>query len=71
MMMMMMVLMMLTSGELHLLNTTGSARAIVPNRDLIVESISIAKPTYMVSVPALLNKVCGGDDDDRDGDDDD
>jgi long-subunit acyl-CoA synthetase (AMP-forming) len=48
---------MMISGELHLLNSTGSARAIVPHRDLIVECISIAKPTYMVSVPALLNKV--------------
>jgi len=61
--------------ELHLLNSTGSARAIVPHRDLIVECISIAQPTYMVSVPALLNKVHNlvriGDHDDNDDKDDD
>jgi len=47
----------IASGELHVLNSTGSARAIAPSRDLILEAISVVKPSYMVSVPALMNKV--------------
>ena len=48
---------MTTTGELHLQNALGSARAIVPHRDLIVECISIVKPSLIVSVPVLFNKV--------------
>ena len=43
--------------ELHSLTATGSARAIVPNRDLILECLMKARPTTIMSVPALFNRV--------------
>ena len=43
--------------ELHTFTVTGSARAIVPNRDLILECLMKAKPDVIVAVPALFNRV--------------
>lgn len=36
---------------------TGSAMAIVPSREQILESLPIVKPTLICSVPTLFNKV--------------
>jgi long-chain acyl-CoA synthetase len=46
--------------ELHSLFSSGSAMAIVSNRELIVESIPLVKPSMIISVPALFNKVYDG-----------
>ena len=35
----------------------GNARAIVPNREAILECLALAKPTGIVSVPVLFNRV--------------
>lgn len=43
--------------ELHAFIAQGSALALCPNREEIVESLAIIKPTLLLSVPALLNKV--------------
>ena len=46
--------------ELFLLFSTGSAMAIVPHRDLIVDCIGIVKPEILISVPTLFNKIYDG-----------
>jgi long-subunit acyl-CoA synthetase (AMP-forming) len=43
--------------ELHAFVAQGSAMALCPNREEILESLAIVKPTIMLSVPALLNRV--------------
>ncbi|KAJ1429627.1 hypothetical protein B484DRAFT_59004 [Ochromonadaceae sp. CCMP2298] len=48
------------TGDLHQLTATGSARAIVPSRELIMECLGVARPTSIMSVPALLNRVYDG-----------
>jgi len=48
------------STELHSMISAGCAIAIVPNREQILECISIVKPTLMFSVPILFNKVYDG-----------
>jgi hypothetical protein len=35
----------------------GNARAIVPNREMLMECLQLAKPTCIISVPALFNRV--------------
>jgi long-chain acyl-CoA synthetase len=45
------------STELNALISTGSALAIVPHRDQILECLQISKPTVIFSVPVLFNKV--------------
>lgn len=45
--------------EMHTLTATGSARAIVPHRDMILECLQLARPTTILSVPALFNRVSG------------
>ena len=35
----------------------GSARAIVPTREMILECLVLAKPTAIISVPVLFNRV--------------
>lgn len=48
------------TSELHSLISTGSCLAIVPSREQIVECIGMVKPTIMLSVPVLFNKVYDG-----------
>jgi len=43
--------------ELYTLMATGSAMAIAPNREAILTSLPLVKPTMMCSVPTLFNKV--------------
>ena len=49
------------TAELHSLMATGSAMAIVSNREQILDSLAIVRPTLICSVPVLFNKV-GTDD---------
>lgn len=46
--------------ELYTLMATGSAIAIAPNREAILTSLPLVKPTLMFSVPTLFNKVYDG-----------
>lgn len=46
--------------ELNAMTSAGCAMAIVPHRDQIVECIDLAKPSVIVSVPVLFNKVFDG-----------
>jgi len=46
--------------ELHQLTATGSARAIVPNREMLLECLGVARPTAIISVPVLFNRVYDG-----------
>jgi len=48
------------TAELHSLLATGSAMAIVSNREQILESLAIVKPTIILSVPALFYRVYDG-----------
>jgi len=43
--------------EVHQLTSTGSARAIVPSREQILECLQLSKPTCIISVPVLFNRV--------------
>ncbi len=38
-------------------NGTGSARAIVPTREMILECLQLSRPTCILSVPVLFNRV--------------
>lgn len=48
------------SSELNAFIYNGSALAIISKREEIVECISIVKPTMIVSVPALFNRIYDG-----------
>ena len=48
------------TAELHSLLATGSCMAIVSNREQILESLAIVRPTMIASVPVLFNKVYDG-----------
>jgi long-chain acyl-CoA synthetase len=48
------------STELHSMISGGCALGIAPNRDQILECLSIVRPTMMFSVPVLFNKVYDG-----------
>jgi long-chain acyl-CoA synthetase len=48
------------TAELHSLLASGSALGIVSNREQILESIPMIKPTIIMSVPILFNKVYDG-----------
>jgi len=48
------------TAELHSLLATGSALAIVSNREQILESLAIVRPTIILSVPVLFNRVYDG-----------
>lgn len=48
------------TNELHTQMATGSAMGIVSNREQIVESIGLVRPTLILSVPVLFNKVYDG-----------
>ena len=43
--------------ELHAGLATGGTLAIIPHRDQLLECISLVKPTLLMSVPMLFNKV--------------
>ena len=43
--------------ELHVLVAHGSAMGIVNRREDIIESFDLVKPTFVASVPALMNRV--------------
>ena len=45
------------TAELHSLIAAGSAMGIVNNRDLILEALDMIKPTIIMSVPALFNRL--------------
>lgn len=44
-------------NELHSMIATGSSMAIVPNRELILHCLQLVKPTIILSVPMLFNKI--------------
>ncbi len=46
--------------ELYSMMANGSGMAIVPNREAILESLPMVKPSLMCSVPTLFNKVYDG-----------
>ena len=46
--------------ELHLTIALGSSTGIVPNREELMESLQILKPTNILSVPTLYNKIYDG-----------
>ena len=48
------------TAELHSLLASGSALGIVGNREQILESIPLIRPTIIMSVPILFNKVYDG-----------
>lgn len=48
------------TAELHSLLASGSALGIVSSREQILESIPLIKPTIIMSVPMLFNKVYDG-----------
>tara|TARA_A100001035_G_C27766332_1_gene493895 strand:+ start:28 stop:1464 length:1437 start_codon:yes stop_codon:yes gene_type:complete len=48
------------TAELHSLLASGSALGIVGNREQILESIPLIRPTIILSVPILFNKVFDG-----------
>ena len=48
------------TAELHSLIACGSAMGIVSKREEIVESIPLIKPTVIMSVPMLFNRVYDG-----------
>lgn len=48
------------TAELHSLIASGSAMGIVSKREEIVESIPLIKPTVIMSVPMLFNRVYDG-----------
>jgi long-chain acyl-CoA synthetase len=45
------------TAELNALISTGSAVAIVPRREEILECIGLVKPTMILSVPLFINKI--------------
>ena len=45
------------TGELHAMISFGSALAIAPNRDAVLECMEIIKPTLMICVPIFFHKV--------------
>lgn len=45
------------TAELHSAILNGAALGIVPNREQILESFQLIKPTVLVSVPALFNRI--------------
>lgn len=45
------------TAELHSAISNGAALGIVPNREQILESFQLIKPTVLVSVPALFNRI--------------
>lgn len=48
------------TAELHSLLSTGSCMAIVSNREQILDSLAIVRPTMIASVPVLFNRVYDG-----------
>lgn len=48
------------TAELHSLIACGSSMGIISNRDYILESLHLVKPTMILSVPALFNRVYDG-----------
>ena len=46
--------------ELYALMFSGSAIAIVPSKEVILECLPMVRPTVICSVPALFNKVYDG-----------
>ncbi len=46
--------------ELNAMMSTGSAMAIVPHRDMILQCLLQVKPTIIFTVPMLMNKVYDG-----------
>lgn len=46
--------------ELHVLVAHGSAMGIVNRREDIIDSFDLVKPTFVASVPALMNRVYDG-----------
>lgn len=48
------------TAELHSMLAIGSAMGIVSNREQILESLDLIKPTVILSVPVLFNKVYDG-----------
>ena len=48
------------TSELHSLVSTGSALGVVPSRDLIMECLPLVRPTVILSVPALFNRIFDG-----------
>ena len=47
-------------AELHTLLASGSAMAIVPNRELLMECLQVARPTAICGVPVLFNRIHDG-----------
>jgi len=48
------------TAELHSAILNGASMGIVPNREAILESFLLVKPTILVSVPALFNRIYDG-----------
>ena len=48
------------TAELHSILAIGSCMGIVSNREQILESLGMIKPTVIMSVPVLFNKVYDG-----------
>ena len=46
--------------ELHSLLACGSTMGIVSHRDYILEALELIKPTLVISVPALFNRIYDG-----------
>lgn len=46
--------------ELSSMISSGNAMAIVPHRDQLLECLQIAKPTLILSVPVLFNRIYDG-----------
>eukprot|EP00595_Chromulina_sp_UTEXLB2642_P000701 CAMPEP_0196761274 /NCGR_PEP_ID=MMETSP1095-20130614/429_1 /TAXON_ID=96789 ORGANISM="Chromulina nebulosa, Strain UTEXLB2642" /NCGR_SAMPLE_ID=MMETSP1095 /ASSEMBLY_ACC=CAM_ASM_000446 /LENGTH=537 /DNA_ID=CAMNT_0042110559 /DNA_START=460 /DNA_END=2073 /DNA_ORIENTATION=+ len=47
-------------NELHSSLAVGSAMAIVPNRELLMQCLKATRPTMITAVPTLLNKIYDG-----------
>lgn len=48
------------TSELHSLVSSGSALALVPHRDQILECLMMVKPNVIMSVPVVYNKIYDG-----------
>lgn len=48
------------TSELNSMISSGSAMAIVPHRDQLLECLQMAKPTVIFSVPVLFNRIYDG-----------
>jgi len=48
------------TSELNSMISSGSALAIVPHRDQLLECLQMAKPTVIFSVPVLFNRIYDG-----------